>query len=292
MNRLRVALAQINPRLGDLHHNLELHRERIDEAADESADLIVFPELSLTGYFLKDQVLDVAQARDSELVLALAEASRRLSIVAGFVERSPEGRLYNALGFFEDGALKGVHRKVHLVSYGMFDEARDFAAGDSFAAFEGQDARLGPLLCEDMWHVPSAYVHFLDDVDALVCASASPARGVESDGEGLASQRTWNLLLRAQALLFRTWVVYVGRVGWEDGIGFGGASAVVDPYGNVVAQLDPLEPASLVFELDGTLQRRARAETPLRRDERPWVLAGELTRRLPGWTAPSTEPAG
>lgn len=291
MDRLRVVLAQTNPRLGDVHHNLDDHLEVASAARGESADLVVFPELSVTGYFLKDQVWEVAQTLDSDVLVRLAEASRELSIVAGFVERSPEGRLYNSLGFFDRGRLAGVHRKVHLVSYGMFDEARDFAAGDSFEAFDGERAKLGPLLCEDMWHAPSAYVHFLEDVDALVCSSASPARGVEGSAdssEGLASQRTWELLIRAQALLYRTWVVYVGRVGWEDGIGFGGASCVVDPYGNVVAALDALEPGTLTVEIDRATLHRARVETPLRRDEKPWVLAGALTKHLPGWTAPET----
>jgi predicted amidohydrolase len=282
MDRLGVTIAQTNPRLGDLHANLEGHLERIDAAAKSGSDLIVFPELSLTGYFLKDQVYELAQPRDSEILGQLADASNGISIVAGFVERAPEGRLYNSLGFFEGGELRSVHRKVHLVSYGMFDEGRDFAAGEGFAPFESRHGRLGPLVCEDMWHTPSAYVHFMNDVDVLVVSSASPARGAEAPGPGLASQRTWNTLLTAHALLYRTWVIYAGRVGWEDGIGFGGASAVIDPTGNIVSQLDPLEPGSLEAELDGAALHRARVETPLRRDEKPWILAGELARFVPG----------
>lgn len=289
MERLRVAIAQTNPRLGDLSHNLSDHLERIEEATAEGADLIVFPELSLTGYFLKDQVFEVALGTDASELEPLLEASQRASVVAGFVEHSPEGRLYNSLGLFEDGALRGVHRKVHLVSYGMFDEGRDFAAGESFDAFGSKHAKLGPLLCEDMWHTPSAYTHFLNDVDAIVCSSASPARGVEPHAEpgAPASQRTWDLLIRSQALLYRTYVVYVGRVGWEDGIGFGGASCVVDPYGDVIARLDPFEPGTKLVELDGRALARSRFETPLRRDEKPWVLASALARHLPGWTPPT-----
>ena len=278
MDRFHVTLAQTNPRLGDLHTNLAEHLASIERAAETGSRLIVFPELSLTGYFLKDQVYELAQTRDSQALQAIADASSRISVALGFVERTRDGRLYNSLGFFEDGRLVSVHRKVHLVSYGMFDEGRDFAAGDEFVAIESRLARFGPLICEDLWHAPSAYVHFLNDVDVLLVASASPARGVEAPGPGLASQRTWNTLLAAHALMYRTWIVYVGRVGWEDGIGFGGASAVFDPTGNVVAQLDPLEPATLRVELDGAALRRARVETPLRRDEKPWILARALAR--------------
>ena len=281
LERTRVVLAQTNPRLGDVHTNLDQHLEHVERAASNGAELVLFPELSLTGYFLKDQVYELALEPGAGALAQLADASRRASIIAGFVERSPEGRLFNATGLFEDGELKAIHRKVHLVSYGLFDEARDFAAGDEFQVFESRHGRFGPLICEDLWHVPSGYLHFLAHADALVVPSASPARGVETPGPGLASQRTWNTLLAAHALLYRTWVLYIGRVGWEDGIGFGGGSCVFDPRGNLVAELAPLEPGALEVEIDGAELRRARMETPLRRDEKPWVLAAGL-RRLDG----------
>jgi NAD+ synthase (glutamine-hydrolysing) len=277
----RVAIAQTNPRLGDLQANLADHLDKIERAAREGAELVVFPELSLTGYFLRDQVLDVALTLEAPPMARLVEASRRVSIVVGFAERSSSGRIYNSLAFLEDGRVLGVHRKVHLVSYGIFDEARDFAAGERFEIVPSRLGRFGLLICEDVWHTPSAYVHFLNDADALIVSSASPARGVEAPGPGLASQRTWDVLLSSISLLYRTWVVYASRVGWEDGIGFGGASAVLDPRGNRVARIDGFEPGLATARLDGADAARARFETPLRRDEKPWVLAAELARLLP-----------
>ncbi len=277
----RVAIAQTNPRLGDLQANLADHLDRIERALHEGADLVVFPELSLTGYFLKDQVLEVALSLDAAPMARLVEASKRVSLAVGFVERASSGRIYNSLAFLEDGRVLGVHRKVHLVSYGIFDESRDFAAGERFEIIESRLGRFGPLICEDVWHAPSAYVHFLNDADALIVASASPARGVEAPGPGLASQRTWDVLLTSTALLYRTWVVYSARVGWEDGVGFGGSSTVLDARGNRVARLEGLETGMLTARLDGADLKRARFETPLRRDEKPWVLASELARILP-----------
>ena len=125
----RITLSQINPTLGNLTKNLELHVAEIEAAKSAGSQLVLFPELSLSGYFLKDQTSEIALRLDSPLLKGLAEQSRKISIAAGFVERSPEGRLYNSIGFFEDGALLHVHRKVHLVTYGMFDEQREFAAG-------------------------------------------------------------------------------------------------------------------------------------------------------------------
>jgi predicted amidohydrolase len=276
----RLVVAQTNPVLGDLRANLEDHLQRID-AAIGSANLILFPELSLTGYFLRDQVEEVALAPDDPFLRPLLERSKRISIAFGFVERSREGRPYNALGFLEDGRFLAVHRKVHLVSYGLFDEGRDFAAGDQFRAIESRHGRFGPLICEDMWHMPGAYSYFLGDADALLVASASPARGVEQPGPGLASQRTWNILLSASALLYRTWVVYASRVGWEDGLGFGGGSRVLDPFASTRAALEELVPGTLNAHMDSAVLRRARSELPLRRDEKPWILAAELARHVP-----------
>ena len=276
----RLVVAQTNPVLGDLRANLEDHLERV-EAAAGTADLILFPELSLTGYFLRDQVDEVALAPEDPLLRPLLERSKRISIAFGFVERSHEGRLYNSLAFLEDGRVLGVHRKVHLVTYGLFDEARDFAAGERFRLIESRHVRFGPLICEDMWHMPSAYAYFLDEADAILVASASPARGVDAPGPGLASQRTWNILLSATALLYRTWVAYSSRVGWEDGIGFGGGSRILDPHANARATLEGLEPGTLTATLDSAHLRRARSELPLRRDEKPWILATELARHVP-----------
>ena len=276
----RLVVAQTNPALGDLRANLEDHLARVDETPG-SADLIQFPELSLTGYFLRDQVEEVALRPDDALLRPLLERSRRISIVFGFVERSPEGRLYNALGFLEGGRFLGIHRKVHLVSYGLFDEGRDFAAGDRFQLITSRYGRFGPLICEDMWHMPSAYAYFLDDADALLVSSASPARGVEEPGPGLASERTWNLLLAATALLTRTWVAFSSRVGWEDGLGFAGGSRVLDPYANARAALAERSPGVLSATLDSATLRRARSELPLRRDERPEILAAARARHVP-----------
>jgi len=280
----RVTLVQSNPRLGDLHANLDAHLAAAAELAGKS-DLVVFPELSLTGYFLKDQVLDLGLERGSDELARLADASKDVSLLVGFVEKTPEGRFYNAAGFFEDGELLAVHRKVHLVSYGLFDEARDFAAGDEFRVIDSKLGKIGPLICEDAWHAPSAYQHFLNHADALVVISASPARGVETppDGAepGLASQRAWETLLSAQALMYRTFVAYASRVGWEDGIGFSGGSALFGPDGTKLEGLPPLEPGELTARLTSGELHRARYATPLRRDDKPAILFAELSKHVP-----------
>ena len=203
-------------------------------------------------------------------------ASRDVSIGVGFVERSPEGRVFNSYALFEDGRLAALHRKVHLVTYGMFEESRDLAAGDRFRPFESKHGRFGVLVCEDAWHLDGLYLHFLRNCDAILIPSCGPARGAEEPGPGWASDRTWNTLLSASALFTRTWVVYVNRVGFEDGVCFGGGSCVVDPTGSEVARIEGLDAGQVEARLTSGPLDRARGATPLRRDEKPWILATEL----------------
>lgn len=275
-----VRLAQIDTTLGNVAANLERHLVEIERAVEDGVDVLIFPELSLTGYFLKDQTAEVAIPVGHELLAPLRERSQSISIGAGFVELSPDGRVYNAYAFFEDGEIVHVHRKVHLVTYGMFEESRDLAPGERFGVVASKHGRFGFLLCEDAWHVDGAYLYFLDDVDAIVVASAGPGRGVTGGGGELESNRVWRTIQDAFALFFRSWVLYCNRVGWEDGIVFGGATRAVDPTGQAVGESLGLDPGNLDVRLERGRLSRARLQTPLRRDERPWILARELTQRL------------
>ena len=181
-----IALAQLAPRLGDLAANVTRHLELIGTAAAEGADLVVFPELSLTGYFLKDLVTETALRLDSPEIQLLAEASRGVDAVVGCILESDGHRFHNAALYLSGGAVVHVHRKVYLPTYGLFDEARDLAAGDRFRAFEAplrsaeprRPWRAGMLICEDLWHPSSAYLLARDGVDLIICPSASPGRGV------------------------------------------------------------------------------------------------------------------
>ncbi|MDA1265482.1 MAG: carbon-nitrogen hydrolase [Planctomycetota bacterium] len=285
----RVRLAQIDTHLGDISANLAVHLEHIDEALKDGIQLLVFPELSLTGYFLKDQTYEVALSADAEALTVLAERSKEISIVAGYVERKTDGRVYNAIALFEDGRIKHIHRKVHLVSYGMFEESRDLAAGEDFHTAFSKYGRIGFLTCEDAWHVDGAYLYFLDGVDAIVICSAGPGRGVTGTEGELSSNRTWRTLQDALALFFRSWILYCNRVGWEDGVVFGGHSRVVDPHGAPVDEQLGLDPATLDVSLSRAELDRARIQTPLRRDERPWIFAKALNDRLDTWVGQEEE---
>lgn len=279
---LRYRLCQTNPALGALHANLEDHLERAEAAARDGVDLLVLPELSLTGYFLKDQVPEVALALDAPELARLAEATAGgLALVAGFVERTDDGRCYNATGWFEGGRLVHVHRKVQLVHYGMFDEGRDFAAGERYDAIASSCGRAGVLVCEDTWHSDGALLHMLDGVELLVVPSASPARGVKKSEEGgLASVAAWDRLLSTHAMTTTCFVLYANRVGWEDGVGFSGHTAAYGPGGERLARIEGVEAGCLDGVLAARDLRAQRTMTPMLRDAKPWLLHRELGRRL------------
>lgn len=286
---LRITVAQTNPVLGDISKNLDEHLRLARAATAEGSDLILFPELSLSGYFLRDQVYDIALALDAPELDPLRELSCGISIAAGLPERSSDGRCYNTLAFFEDGKLLAAHRKVHLVSYGMFDETRDFAPGESWTPIESRLGRFGPFLCEDLWHLGGQYLYGLDAVDALLVASAGPGRGVS--GPELESTRVWHELLKSAARHTQAFACWSNRVGFEDGVAFGGGSCLIGPDGSPISSLDGLDEGTVSGRLTSAELFRTRQRAPLLRDARPSVVENGLALRA-GRQAAGGEPQG
>jgi predicted amidohydrolase len=274
---LRVAMAQVAPVLGDIERNLTLHIEQIEAARRQHADLVVFPELSLTGYFIRDMVPDLAISPAGPEVRQLIEAAGPMSLVVGLVEESPRHRFYNAALWAEGGRVVHVHRKVYLPTYGLFDEQRYFAAGERFLAFDtARFGRVGIVICEDFWHLSAATIMQAEEVDMLICAANSPGRGV--DGPKLRTAETYEQFARTFALLLGATVIVVNRVGFEDGLCFWGGSMAVAPDGRVIVQAPMLDEALCVAALDPAELRRQRLVTPLARDERLLLTIEELNR--------------
>src|SRR5512146_3502854 len=174
---LRIALAQIAPRLGALDANLERHQTLLTEARGAGADLVVFPELGLTGYQLQDLASEVAMRLDDPRLTSLAAATRGLSAVVSFVEESADHRLFIAGALLEDGEIRHVHRKLFLPTYGLFDERRFFAPGAILRATPSRlGVGLGIAVCEDFWHLPVAELLALDGAQILVNIASSPGR--------------------------------------------------------------------------------------------------------------------
>ncbi len=279
-DRFTVALAQISPRLADVETNLGTYQEQVREAVALGADLLVFPELSLTGYHLKDDVSEVATRLDGPVASELRELSRGTAFVAGLVEESPDFQFYNSAVWFEDGEIRHVHRKVYLPTYGMFDENRYFARGNRIAAHDASVARVATLVCEDFWHPSTSYLAALDGALGIVCPSSSPAQGMAEDGDSDENARTWELFTRATAQVYGLFVFYANRVGFEDGVGFWGGSEIVGPDGEVLVKAPYYETALVCAEVDLAAVRRRRIAAPVLRDEDADLTARELARIL------------
>ncbi|QEM68847.1 carbon-nitrogen hydrolase [Geobacter sp. FeAm09] len=271
-----VVLAQIKPKLGCVADNLALIEERIEQAKAAKADLILFPELALTGYFLKDLVPEVARRLDSPEIARLVELSRGISIAVGFVEVTDDYRFFNSALYLEDGAIKHLHRKVYLPTYGLFDEQRYLARGERFRAFDTRFGRMGLLICEDMWHLSSSYILAMDGAATLLCLSSSPGRGVE--GESLASAASWQKLTATTALFLNCRVLYCNRVGYEDGVNFWGGSEYIAPSGESAVRAKLLEEDSVSARVEEGALRRERIFSPMLRDENLFVTLQELRR--------------
>jgi predicted amidohydrolase len=278
--KLNLALAQINTRLGDVSANLEKHMDYIKQARAAEADLLVFPELSLTGYVLQDLVPTVAcrPEADDPVFGPLLKASRDIDLVIGFVDEDLRHRFYIAAAYLSRGELVHVHHKVHPPTYGIFDERRFFAAGDRFRAFDTRWGRTGILICEDFWHASSPYLLWMDGADILIMISASPGRGVTD--EQIGSAQWVQTVHQAYAGLFTTFVAHANRVGFEDGLNFWGAATVFDPDGKLLVRGPYNEEAITYAALDLSQLRRTRARLPLLRDEQPEMVLRELERSI------------
>ncbi len=297
----RVAIAQIEPILGDVGANLEKHRDAVARAVDEQVDLLVFPELSLTGYRLKDTVPDVAVRSGGEVFEELAAMSEQTSLVVGLVAETDAHKFYNSAAYFEAGKLLAVHHKAYLPTYGMFDEQRYFAHGDKIRAFDTEHGRTGMLICEDMLHPSAVMIATLDGAAVVIAPSASPVKGVLSD-EGSdapaadgddadptdsqldgdspvdANGRSWEAYNRVTARSFGIFVVYANRVGVEDGQTFWGGSEIIAPDGSTLAKAAYYEPDFISATLPHDALRSRRIQAPVMRDENVDLTINELCR--------------
>lgn len=282
MQPLRIALAQTAPRLGDLEANLAQHHDLIAQARDAGAGLVVFPELSLTGYLLQDLAAEVAMRLDDPRLAAFAADTAGLSAVVSFVEESADHRLFIAAALLEDGAIRHVHRKIHLPTYGMFDERRFFAPGDMLRAAPSRlGVGVGLAVCEDFWHLSTPQILALDGAQILVNVSSSPGRDLAMSNEvGLGTATSWRTLMRAYAQLTTSFVVFCNRVGVDESLSFWGGSEVIGPTGSPVFGAPMFEEGLFMVDVDLADVRRERISLPLLRDERPELVAREWRRLI------------
>lgn len=277
--KFKIALAQIDPALGNLQNNVGKHVDFCTRAKEAGADLIVFPELSLTGYSIKDMNWDLAinLAKDVSSLKPLLEMSKSVSIIAGGVEESSSFAIYNSAFLFEDGSVRCVHRKTYPPTYGMFEEMRYFNSGHSVKAFDSKMGRLGVLICEDLWHISLPYILAKDGAKIIIALVASPTR-LGGNEKHLQTERVNSENHKAYARLLTAYVAFCNRTGYEDGVNFWGGSSVVGPDGEVDAQAKLFDEDLIISTIDESEIRRARRFSRHFLDEEIELVINELTR--------------
>ena len=275
----RIALAQVAPRLGDLDANLQLAADRVRASAVEGAQLTVLPELALTGYLLQDLVPDVAIAATDARLLAIGADAPGMLVAIGFVEETAEHRYCNSVALVRDGELVGLHRKVYLPTYGLFDEGRFTRTGDRIRTHDAGApiGRIGLSVCEDFWHPSLPMLQALDGASLLVNVAAGPSRAPGGPA-GLAAIAGWHKMQDTYALLGTVPLAFCNRVGNEEGLTFWGGSRIVAADGSTVAQAPLWEEALVVGTLDTDDLRTQRYGLPILADERLELVRRELDR--------------
>ncbi len=273
---MKVALAQIAPRLGDFHYNLKLHQNIAAKAKKGNIDLLIFPELSLTGYTLKDLTQDAAiNPKKDTLFKKIRALSEGMSLVFGFVEEGEDGLIYNSSAFLSLGQTLHIHRKVFLPTYGMFEEGKFFAHGKNFRTFSTPYGKAGMMICYDFLHYGASYLLFAGGSGLNIIISAAPGRGVAGD-QSFTTSSMWELMGKTISRFSSTFVFYCNRVGLEDGKFFAGGSFIYSPAGNLIAQASYVDEDYLVADIDLGEIKNFRKKWPYKRDDKPEIILEAL----------------
>jgi len=269
---LRLGLAQVDAELGDISGNVKKACGLINDARGR-VDLLVFPELALTGYAVGNRFPELALRVDSPLFERLLAATDGIAVAVGFVEETDAFQFFNSLAFIKDRQLLHTHRKIYLPNYGVFEERKYFSAGHNFDPVDLGRFRLAPFICGDAWNPASVHLAASDQAHVILISACSPDGAL---GSRLSTRENWKRLNRFYAAIFGCYVVFVNRVGSENNLCFWGESEIIDPFGQVVASSAGKDEELLYGEIQLAQLREARTVLYTLRDDD----LGFLQRRL------------
>jgi predicted amidohydrolase len=280
MEKFTIAIGQIKPRLGDLKWNMDHHLEIAEGASNRGASLILFPELSLTGYSIRDLNYELALSPEDHYFSPLSDLSKKISIAVGAITIDESFAIRNSLLYFEDGHLKHIHHKIYLPTYGMFEEQRYFLPGRKVKSFDTKFGRLGMLICEDLWHISLPYLLALQGAKLILGSAASPTKlSGETYADGVEMHSGYKVNSeqhKSFARLLSLYIAFANRVGFEDGVNFWGGSELVSPHGEVLIHGKLIEEETVFAEVDMNEVRRARLFARHFLDEDPGLVVKHL----------------
>jgi len=273
---MRITLAQASGQLGDVDANFEFAADIMAQGGRESSDLVVFPELFLTGYALGRVDRDVSLSADDPRLIALSGVAPETDALMGFYEDGLGVHNYNAAAYYDAETRVHTHRKLYLPTYDIFEERKHFSPGQTMRAFDTRQGRVATLICNDAWQPHLVFLAVQDGARVLlVPTNSSQSRFPEQYD----SRTYWRDITVFYARMYQCYVVFVNRVGDEgENLRFWGGSHIVDPWGKIVCQLPEDEQTIVTTEIDLATVRKRRREVPLVREARLGLLAREATR--------------
>lgn len=272
---MKIGLAQMDCELGNIKVNLNKMKGFISRAREEKVNLLIFPELSLTGYSVKELVSKVAIRIDDPIIKVLKKESKDISLVVGIVEESGDYNFYNTVLYLEKEKIIHTHRKIYLPNYGIFDEKKYFSSGERMRSFKTSYGRMTILICADSWHPVLPYISALDGASIFIHTVASFEKGL---GEEISNRIAWERLNKFYAQIFSSHVIFVNRVGSEGENKFWGGSTIIDPGGKEVTKADYCKEQLITAIVDLKEVRYHRNILPEFREEKIDLAIRELER--------------
>ena len=263
LKKINVALAQMSCKIGDKKHNMNKMKQKVEEAKKRDANIIIFPELSLTGYSTRDLAYELAEPIPGPSVKLLEEITKKRNIhmIFGMLERSEKARavLYNTAVLLGPKGFIGKYRKMHLPTHSVFEEKRYFRLGYQAPVFETEIGKLGLTICYDVFFPEISRLLRLKGAQLIICISASPAR----------RRKFFEVLTTARAIENTVFLAYVNLVGVENGLQFWGGSRLIAPNGNIITQAKYDEEDLTTGNVDYADLERIETFVPTLRDLRP-----------------------
>ena len=272
---LRVAAAQIDPTEAEIDENLNKHKRFIDEARRRDVEVLVFPELSLTGYQVRSRTPDLAITRHDPRLIELAEYAGGMTVIAGFVEEGYAAQFHNSAAALRDGEVVFIHRKLNLATYGNLEEAKYFARGRYIETFSHRLPWTGSIfICADAWNPGLVHLAALAGATFLVMPEASSHEAVGID---FSNPLGWETAIKFYGMMYGMPVIMTNHCGSRDGEQYWGGSRIVDAHGKLLAVGGAGEEL-VVAELQYNTVRQARFQLPTVRDSNLDLIHREIER--------------
>lgn len=304
---MKVAIYQTSPVLLDPKANLEDVIGKIRQAKEKGAQLIVFPELALTGYFVGQRYHEVALRLDSKEIKQLASSTKGTAAVVGFIEESPSMNFYDSALVAVDGNVLFAYRKLNLPNYGVFEERKYFSSGKQIPVFRLHGFCIAAFICNDLWHPSLPYLAVCQKADVFVTIFNSSEGSMGSEFSNIES---WGIINKFYSRVFGIYHICANRVGeeaWEEKrallvvekgrskskkapdrpfekrtFHFWGGSEIINPFGHPIAKAALYKPDEIFGEISRDLLRQKKILLPYLRNDDPYFTHRELQRILYG----------